>query len=205
VDRRRLRAALEPVVERSGLPGALDDLQAFLELLSEANERVNLVSRRSTEQDLAGHLAEALAGVPLLPDRHGFRLLDVGSGGGFPAIPLLLARRDAFGFLVESTGKKAAFLADACGRLGLTARVANVRFPRSLPKDMSPFDVMTSRAVADPLGITAAARPFLARGSRALLYTTRAVLASARSRTPHRFVPIEGSEQKGIAVVECFT
>ncbi len=67
------------------------------------------------------------------------------------------------------------------------------------------FDVMTSRAVADPLGLAAAARPFLAPGSRALLYTTRAVLDASRPRMAHRFLPIPGSEQKGIALVECFT
>jgi 16S rRNA (guanine527-N7)-methyltransferase len=203
VDADPLAVELRPIVARAGVPGALADLTRFLVLLAHTNERVNLVSRRSTERDLAAHVEEALTALPLLP-RAGFRLLDIGSGGGFPAIPLLLVRRDAQGTLVESIGKKADALASFLEALAMTGQVVRSRFP-DLPKPMIPFEVMTSRAVADPLGLAWAARPYMMRGGRALLWTTRDVLTSSRRRLAFAFHPAAGSEQKGIAVVECFT
>jgi len=206
VDPRRLESAVRPVAETAGAGHAAADLARYLALLADANQRVNLVSRRAVEDDLCAHVADSLAGLPLLPPPGSpLRLLDVGSGGGFPAIPILLCRRDIEAVLAESTAKKAAFLSAACAELHLTAEVVNARFPDSFPKKMPPFNVLTSRAVADPLGLAVAARPFMARGARALFWTTRGVLEDAAARVPHEFVPLAGTEQKGIAVVECFT
>lgn len=196
-----LEEMLEPVARAAGVGGAASALARYLRLLTEWNARVNLVSRRSTLADLVGHVADSLGALPFLPSRRALRLLDIGSGGGFPAIPILLARPEASGVLVEATGKKAAFLVEAIRSLGLTATVANVRFPDSLSQ-MPPFDVLTSRAVADPVALAAAGRRFLARDGRALLWTTRGVLGAG---SPVRFHPLAGSEQKGIAVVECST
>jgi len=101
---------------------------------------MNLVSARAAEPEaLAGHLADALAGLPFLPPPRPakVRLLDLGSGGGFPALPLLLVRRDLSGTLVESTRKKCEFLSAAAERLALTAEVVNARFPDSFPMDQS--------------------------------------------------------------------
>ena len=89
-------------------------LASFLDLLLRANAGVNLVSREEAVPEVlvARHLIDALEALPLLPSpgARRFRLMDIGSGGGFPAIPLLLARRDLDGVLVESVGKKARFL-----------------------------------------------------------------------------------------------
>ncbi len=95
-------------------------LASFLELLLRANAGVNLVSRKEAVPEVlvARHMIDALEALPLLPSpgARRLRLLDIGSGGGFPAIPLLLARRDLDGVLVESVGKKARFLEEAVGR-----------------------------------------------------------------------------------------
>jgi 16S rRNA (guanine527-N7)-methyltransferase len=197
--------ALEEIAGAAGVPEAAPRLGAYLALLKDWNQRINLVSRRSTEEDLAAHVSESLEGLAYLP-AGARRLLDIGSGGGFPALPLLLARRDLDGVLVESTAKKAAFLREACRTLGLTSSVVEARFPASFASDMTPFQVMTTRAVAEPLALGAAARRFLAPGGRVLLYTTRAVLErSGRTRLRYVFHPSPRSEQKGIAVVECST
>jgi 16S rRNA (guanine527-N7)-methyltransferase len=197
-----LARSLAQLLKRFDAVDALAGITAFLELLIEWNTRVNLVSRRSGIAELIGHVSDSLEGLRFLPSERDARLLDVGSGGGFPALPLLLARRRYSAVLVESTGKKATFLSEACVSLGLTATVLNARFPDSLKKQMTPFDFMTSRAVADPLALAAAARPFLTAAGRALLWTTEAVLAQSASIVPFAFHRIEGSEQKGIAVVD---
>jgi 16S rRNA (guanine527-N7)-methyltransferase len=208
LDLQALASSVAAVAARFGVPAAVPRLTRYLELLVEANEVVNLVSRRASTEDLIGHVSDSLAALGLVPDDRPLRLLDVGSGGGFPAIPILLCRNNLTSVLVEATAKKTAFLKEACSSLGLTAEVANARFPDSFPKRMPPFHLMTSRAVADPLGLASAARPFLAPEGRALLFTTRRVLAESRSRLRYRFEAIPGTEQRGIAIVEmgeCFT
>jgi 16S rRNA (guanine527-N7)-methyltransferase len=190
-------------------------LASFLELLLRANAGVNLVSRKEAvlEVLVARHLIDALEALPLLPSpgARRFRLLDIGSGGGFPAIPLLLARRDLDGVLVESVGKKARFLEEAVGVLGLTARVVNARFPGpalELMKKSLPCDLLTSRAVAGAGELVRAARPGLAREAIALLWTTEPLLGNVRRALPGVRVIFQkspGTDLRGIARVECFT
>ncbi|MGZ6972191.1 MAG: RsmG family class I SAM-dependent methyltransferase, partial [Thermoanaerobaculia bacterium] len=94
-DRIRRVAADLPKGERARTILAAGDLAKFLSLLLEKNEAMNLVSARSAEPSvLVGtHLFDSLLGLALLPRPQGdrpLRLLDLGSGGGFPAIPLLI-------------------------------------------------------------------------------------------------------------------
>jgi 16S rRNA (guanine527-N7)-methyltransferase len=199
-------ARLEPDAERP------EALARFLSLLLEANERMNLVSARASAPDeLVGrHLHDALLGVTLLPvPRPGVRprLLDIGSGGGFPAIPLLISRPDVDGVLVEATRKKAEFLSRVVSELRLTATVVNARFPEAFPMTQ-PFEILTSRAVADGGALVRKARRFLRRDARALLWTTeRLVAALRRDSGMHScsFHEEPGAEARGIAVLEGFT
>lgn len=188
---------------------------SFLELLLRANAGVNLVSRREAVPEVlvARHLLDALEALPFLPSpgARRLRLLDIGSGGGFPAIPLLLARRDLDGVLVESVGKKARFLEEAVGVLGLTARVVNARFPDpalELMKNAAPCDLLTSRAVAEAGKLARQARRALRPGAVALLWTSEPLVADLRRELPEalvRFRRSPGTDRRGIAVVERFT
>jgi 16S rRNA (guanine527-N7)-methyltransferase len=202
-----LPAGIRAEVRRGTAP-----LAAYLSALLAANETMNLVSAAAARPaELVGrHLRDALEGLPLLPSPGGgLRLLDLGSGGGFPALPLLLVRRDIEGTLVESTGKKARFLSKICGELSLTATVSNARFPDSFP--MTPpsrFDVLTSRAVADAGRLVRRARPLLRKGGRALLWTTEALFSEIRRASgcgEASFHKSTAGESLGIAVLESFT
>jgi 16S rRNA (guanine527-N7)-methyltransferase len=194
---------------------AADGLSAFVELLIRANEAVNLVSRREAEPEtlVRRHLLDALEALPLLPsgDDRPRRLLDVGSGGGFPAIPLLVVRRDLEAVLVESIGKKARFLAEATRALGLRCRVVPERFPHpavSLLRGEPRFDVVTSRAVAGAGEIVRQARPVAAPSAVALLWTSEALLSDISRALPAASVAFrksQGAERRGIARVERFT
>ena len=207
----------EALISR-GLEDALSSspgLASFLEILLRANAGMNLVSRKEAIPDVlvARHLLDALEVLPLVPPSGARRLrvLDIGSGGGFPAIPLLLARRDLDGVLVESIGKKARFLEEVVGALGLTARVVNARFPGpalELMRTAPPCNLLTSRAVAGAGELVRAARPALAGGAVALLWTTEPLLEDVRRALPGAVVVFRkspGADRRGIARVECFT
>ncbi|MBI5836366.1 MAG: class I SAM-dependent methyltransferase [Candidatus Eisenbacteria bacterium] len=106
---------------------------AYIDLLMEWNERLNLVSRRMTRDDLLRHVLGSLAPLELLeaagPTAADFSLLDIGSGGGLPALPLLLARPTWKGVLVEGMLKKCRFLREAATRLVPgRARVIQARY-----------------------------------------------------------------------------
>jgi 16S rRNA (guanine527-N7)-methyltransferase len=195
-------------------PAAAEGLAEYLALLLRANAEINLVSRKESPETLVGrHLRDALEAIPVLgaPSGRTLRLLDVGSGGGFPAIPILLCRRDVEAVLVESVGKKARFLEGAIEALGLTARVVNARFPDpalELMRKSPPCDLLTSRAVAGAGEIVRAARPALAPGAVALLWTSEPLLEGIRRRLPGAdvvFLRSPGADRRGLARVECFT
>lgn len=201
-----------PAEARAAAEGARPALEAYLAFLLERNADVNLVSARSADPEALGfsHLFDALFGLSFLPlPGAPLRLLDLGSGGGFPAIPLLLVRRDIEGTLVDSVRKKCEFLAEAGARASLTLGVVNARFPDSFPMPThGPFDVLTTRAVGSAGRLVRAARPFLAKDARALVWTT-APLARDAARDSRaasaEFHPVPGTERRGILVLGCFT
>ncbi len=97
---------------------ALDVLDAYIRLVVDGCRKMNLVSF-SDEKELAlRHVADSLACLPSLPDGP-VRCVDVGSGAGFPGLPVAVARPDLSVTLLESVGKKADFLCDAARFLGL--------------------------------------------------------------------------------------
>src|SRR5258706_8160583 len=97
-------------------------LSSYIDLLLEANQRMNLTRIADRAAAEVQHVGDALTVLPFLPkDAH--RLADVGSGGGVPGVILAIARPDAKVVLLESTKKKAAFLQEVVTRLGL----ANVK------------------------------------------------------------------------------
>lgn len=212
---RRIRAIAGrlPAESAAGVVREAPRLARFLELLREAGERMNLMSAAAlrAEELVSRHLADALWGLPLLPGPApgGFSLLDIGSGGGLPALPLLIVRGDLRGTLVESTGKKCRFLAAALRELSLTAEVVNARFPASFPmKPPARFDLLTSRAVAEAGRLVRAARPLLRPGARALLWTTEALypeLVRASRCCGSSFHRAPDAERRGIALLESFT
>lgn len=107
----------------------MERLDEFAALLRKWNPSVRLTGSAS-DAAIGQHVAEALTLSPLL--EQGARVVDVGSGGGFPAIPLALARVDLALTLVEPIGKKAAFLHECRRKLELD----NVRIIRARDEDL---------------------------------------------------------------------
>jgi 16S rRNA (guanine(527)-N(7))-methyltransferase RsmG len=97
------------------------EIAAFLELLGRWALAVDLVGDIDDEELLRGHVLESLAALPWVGASGA--LLDVGSGNGFPAIPLLLARPGVRGVLLEPRERRWAFLREVVRDLGLQAEV----------------------------------------------------------------------------------
>src|SRR3954462_12692058 len=107
------RAGITPTQKQHSL------LARYLDLLLDANQRMNLTRITDRAAAEVQHVGDALTLLPHLPPAP-LRLADVGSGGGVPGIPLAVARPDASVVLIESTKKKAAFLVTAVRELGLS-------------------------------------------------------------------------------------
>lgn len=130
---------------------ALALLVAYLDLLLEANTRFNLTAVRDRDEAWRRHIIDSLTLLPFLDEvPAGGRVVDVGAGGGLPGIPIAVARPDLRVTLVESTGKKARFLAECVQRLGLTqCRVAAERAEALArdPRHRQGYDVAVCRAI----------------------------------------------------------
>src|SRR5229473_7415170 len=94
-------------------------IQQYIKILLIWNEKVNLTAIRDPLEMLYRHFCESMYAAEAIRER-GSRLADVGSGGGFPGLPLKIIRPDLRVFLVESNLKKATFLAEVVRELGLT-------------------------------------------------------------------------------------
>ena len=117
---------LNDLLQKAGLD-PLDDptvaeFSAYCSLFVRWNAKLNLSSVRDEERILSRHIIESIA-VARLISGHVTTLLDFGSGGGLPGIPIALCRPQIAVTLAESQGKKAAFLQEAVRVLGITAKV----------------------------------------------------------------------------------
>lgn len=149
-----------------GLDGAsLRRLLAHLQLIAKWNRVHNLTSVREPEQMVVVHLLDSLS---LLPHLGAARtLLDVGSGAGFPGIPVAIARPDLRVTLLDSSHKKGTFLEQARTELAL----ANVEVVCERVEQFEPaggFEVVVSRAFADLADFVAQAKHLVAPGGRML-------------------------------------
>src|SRR5450755_2883251 len=100
----------------------IEKFESYLALLLRWNSRVNLTATRDEDGILKRHFVESIACAEALPSGI-VTLLDFGSGGGLPGIPIALCRPEITVTLAESQGKKAAFLQEAVRVLGIPAKV----------------------------------------------------------------------------------
>ncbi|MEX2468123.1 MAG: 16S rRNA (guanine(527)-N(7))-methyltransferase RsmG [Pseudohongiellaceae bacterium] len=140
------RGELEQGLAELGLPLSpeqVDRLLAYQELLAKWNRRVNLISGGELDEFVSRHLLDSLAIAHALESAH--NILDVGSGGGLPGIPLAIALPDQQFTLLDSNGKKTRFLFQAALSLGLgNVEVANCRVEHyQSPRQI---DIVTCRA-----------------------------------------------------------
>ena len=151
-----VRKGLKQRVERSAKRARLDlpvtlieRLCAYVELLQRWNARMNLTSLGDRDAGLDRLIIEPLVAARHLPARRP-AVIDIGSGGGSPAIPLKLAVPESSLLMVESKTRKAAFLRDVVRQLELTGTAVETgRYEELLgrPEMHEAYDVLTLRAV----------------------------------------------------------
>jgi 16S rRNA (guanine527-N7)-methyltransferase len=131
----------------------VQQIQQYISILLQWNDKINLTAIRDPREILYRHFCECMYATVAVPVENG-RLADVGSGGGFPGIPMKILRPDLQLFLIESSIKKATFLAEVSRDLELTdVRVLVNRF-EDVNEDVIPLDYACSRALGE-------FRPFL--------------------------------------------
>lgn len=164
-------AELRALSSEWGVP--LDDSQSerlldYAELLIHWSRRINLTGARSVAAVVSEHYPDAFALASRLTNPA--LLVDVGSGGGLPALPLALLRPELSVLLCEPIAKKAAFLRTAVRDLDLSARV-RLEVARGEDLPTGEFDVAISRATLDPPAWLALGRRLVGPGGRVLILT----------------------------------
>jgi 16S rRNA (guanine527-N7)-methyltransferase len=141
-------------------------LDLFVELLLSWQARVNLIAASTIPQLWTRHIADSLQLIDLAPQARVW--VDFGSGGGFPGIPIACALADVPGakvHLIESNGRKAAFLRDAVRQLRLPAEIHPVRAEKFGESWSGTAQVVTARAVAPLKILCDQAFPLIERGA----------------------------------------
>ena len=149
-------------------PPVVTALVDHLRLLLAWAPVVNLTAIRDARVAVASHIFDALAALPLLRRNNVRRLLDLGSGGGYPGLPLAIALPAERALLVDSIGKKARFLATVVAGLGLDGRLeVAAQRAESLaadPRHRGRWPAVTARAVAALPELVELAFPLLETG-----------------------------------------
>jgi 16S rRNA (guanine527-N7)-methyltransferase len=137
----------------SGFHVTVDDrqvmlIQQFMKILTYWSDKLNLTAIREPLEILNRHFCESMFAAAAIPI-HAGRLADIGTGAGFPGIPLKILRPELELFLVESNIKKGTFLAEVLRDLELPgARVLISRY-EELDEELAPVDYVCARAVGD--------------------------------------------------------
>jgi 16S rRNA (guanine527-N7)-methyltransferase len=183
----KFRKALEADVTDFGLEalsGAqLDSLAKHYELMREWNRHVNLTRIVEPKQAARLHYADSLFGAPFVGGSK--TVLDIGSGPGFPAVPLAVLRPDLSVTALEANQKKSVFLFEVKDALNLSnLHIARARLEEF---DWSPFDLLTSRALDRAEDVLRPLVKRLAPPQRLMLYCGPDLIESLRRSAPSAY------------------
>jgi 16S rRNA (guanine527-N7)-methyltransferase len=139
-------------------------------LLAEWNEKMNLTAVTDAEEVVAKHFADSLLPMALIPQ--GARCVDVGTGAGFPGVPLMIMRGDLKMTLLDSLQKRLTFLDALLKELGLSAALVHMR-AEDAGRDngrRGHYDIALTRAVAGVSALMEWTAPLLKVGGLSLMY-----------------------------------
>ncbi len=166
-------AGLESFLSREAQEVA-EDLEAFAALLYKWQQVQNLVSRETLPHLWVRHMRDSLQLLKnIVPKER--RFLDLGSGGGFPAIPLAIALKssDLQFHLVESNRRKASFLRMVARELELPVRVFDKRIEQVGHQEIGEIDLVTCRATTSLCRLFGLVAPFWGNGTKGLFHKGR--------------------------------
>jgi len=173
-------------------PAQLEQFSRYLTELDVWNRRMNLTGTRDPRELVTHHVLDSLAGDVVLRDLpDAAEVADLGSGAGFPGVPLAIARPGLRFTLIEPRGKRAAFLLHVVGVLGLSrvSVVDRTIDPRDPGVYARRFARVLARAVADPVEAIGTARPLLGTDGQVVVWVSDKQAAEAPEefhRVPYR-------------------
>ncbi|MGH7274379.1 MAG: 16S rRNA (guanine(527)-N(7))-methyltransferase RsmG [Nitrospiria bacterium] len=152
----------------------------YLDELKQWNARINLTAIRDDRGIIIRHFLDSIAGMAALGKGVSSgvptRIIDVGTGAGFPGLPIKICRHQIFLTLLESNKKKVAFLHSLCGTLGLKGiQILAERLERiaTQPSHQGAYDILMARALR-PSMFLGRASSLLCPGGRVIIWTARA-------------------------------
>ncbi len=165
---------LSPQMLRESMPDLTDEqTSAFIKyykMLVSWNRKLNLTRITDPNEVAQKHFADSVLGASLIPE--GARVVDVGTGAGFPGIPLKIVRPDIELVMVDSLGKRVKFLTELTLELGIDAAAIHARAEDAARTSglRGSFDIALSRAVAPMNVLTELTVPFVKVGGASLMY-----------------------------------
>ncbi len=160
----------EKIIEMFGkaqIPVSKEQAEQFFTLygfLTEYNKNVNLTAITEFSEVVEKHFIDSVLPFTMLEIPRGASVIDVGTGAGFPSLPLLIMRPDLQITLCDSLQKRCAYLELACGKIGVQAKIIHSRAEDLGRKMREKFDVSTARAVAAMPILTEYCLPFVKVG-----------------------------------------
>lgn len=173
----------------------IEQFQLYYDLLMEWNEKVNLTAITEYDEVLKKHFLDSLSLVKgneidvihkACGERQGIRLLDIGTGAGFPAVPLKIAYPQLFVVMLDSLNKRINFLNEVIQKLGLTDIAAlhgraedfakKTRSSVDAPCYREGFDIVVSRAVANLATLSEYCLPYVKKGGVFVAYKSEELL-----------------------------
>ncbi len=144
-----------------------EQFDLFSRLLVETNEKFNLTAIKDPDEIVTKHLVDCLTLFPAVDFPEGAGVIDIGTGAGFPAVPLLIYRPDLKITALDSTGKKLNFVESAVSELGLSINLIHGRAEEYGRGDLrESFDFAVSRAVASLNVLCEYCLPFVKAGGK---------------------------------------
>jgi len=146
-------------------PNAGAAFKAYYDFLEKRGQNVNLTAITGAEEVARLHFLDSLALLNVV-DFKDKKVIDIGSGAGFPGLPLKIAEPSIDLTLLDATGKRITFLSELCAMLGLEVKCVNARAEEAahLPELREQYDIVVSRAVARLSELCELCLPFVCIG-----------------------------------------
>jgi 16S rRNA (guanine527-N7)-methyltransferase len=183
-------------------PAQVTQFETYARLLVERNAHVNLTAITDGEGIEVKHFLDSWSVVRAVTPRVGMQMIDVGTGAGFPGVPLAIAFPNIHMTLMEATGKKVAFLQDVIAVLGLAnCATLNARAEDAghMPTQRAQYDVVLARAVARLPALAEYLLPLAKVGG--LCIALKGVTAQSEARDARKALSLLGGKLQGIQMV----
>lgn len=143
-----------------------DKLLKLYEFLVEYNQNVNLTAITDFEEVVVKHFIDSVLPFSMIDIKENSSFIDVGTGAGFPSIPLMIVRPDLKGTLLEALNKRCVFLEKVCNLTVVDAKVVHGRAEDYAKEKREAFDFATARAVASMPVLCEYCIPYVKTGGR---------------------------------------